>query len=68
MDGLLTLPGLPTPPQRGIFGHLCHDRSMRCDRRGFPLDLGLLGHGRCGGRGLIPLDLWNKIFSARVLI
>ena len=29
---------------------------MRCERRGFLLDRGLLGHGRCGGRGLVPLD------------
>jgi hypothetical protein len=29
------------------------------ERRGFFLDRGLLGHGRCGGRGLVPLDrLW----------
>ena len=32
------------------------DRSMRGERRGFLLDRGLLGHGRCGGRGLVPLD------------
>jgi hypothetical protein len=29
---------------------------MRGERRGFLLDRGLLGHGRCGGRGLVPLD------------
>jgi hypothetical protein len=32
------------------------DRSMRGERRGLLLDRGLLGHGRCGGRGLVPLD------------
>ena len=32
------------------------DRSMRGERRGFLLDRGLLGHGRCAGRGLVPLD------------
>src|SRR3979490_986092 len=32
------------------------DRSMRGERRSFLLDRGLLGHGRCGGRGLLPLD------------
>jgi hypothetical protein len=32
------------------------DRSMRGERRGFLLDRGLLGHGRCGGRGVVPLD------------
>src|SRR5262245_25253613 len=30
--------------------------AMRSERRGFPLDGALLGHGRCGGRGLVPLD------------
>src|SRR5215469_13287642 len=35
---------------------LARDRSMRCERRGFLLDRGLLGHGRCSGRGLVPLD------------
>jgi hypothetical protein len=29
---------------------------MRGERRGFLLDRGLLGHGRCSGRGLVPLD------------
>ena len=29
---------------------------MRGERRGFLLDRGLLGHGRCGRRGLVPLD------------
>src|SRR6516165_12056019 len=39
--------------------HLCRDDSMRSERRGFLLDRGLLGHGRCGGRGLVldPLRL-----------
>src|SRR5262249_40857996 len=32
------------------------DRSMRGERRGFLLDRGLLGHCRCSGRGLVPLD------------
>src|SRR5262249_41079090 len=36
--------------------HPCCDHSMRGERRGFPLDRGLLRHGRCGGRGLVPLD------------
>src|SRR5262249_1068596 len=35
---------------------LARDRSMRGERRGFLLDRGLLGHCRCGGRGLVPLD------------
>src|SRR5215831_20960190 len=29
---------------------------MRDERRGFVLDRSLLGHGCCGGRGLVPLD------------
>src|SRR5215468_10610631 len=29
---------------------------MRGERRDFLLDGGLLGHGRCGGRGFVPLD------------
>src|SRR5438876_8923169 len=29
---------------------------MRGERRDFLLDRGLLGHGRCGGRGVVPLD------------
>ena len=33
------------------------DRSMRGERRGFLLDGGLLRHGRCGGRGLVPWRL-----------
>src|SRR5262245_52531902 len=35
---------------------LARDRSMRGERRGFLLDRGLLENGRCGGRGLVPLD------------
>src|SRR6516225_8103264 len=35
---------------------LARDRSMRGERRGFLLGRGLLGRGRCGGRGLVPLD------------
>src|SRR5262249_759129 len=35
--------------------HLCRDRSIRGERRGFLLDRGLLGHGRCCGRS-VPLD------------
>jgi hypothetical protein len=29
---------------------------MRGEHRGFLLDRGLLGPGRCGDRGLVPLD------------
>ena len=29
---------------------------MRGERRDFLLDGGLLGHGRCSGRRLVPLD------------
>src|SRR5713101_1892605 len=35
---------------------LARDRSMRGERQDFLLDRGLIGHGRCGGRGLVPLD------------
>src|SRR6516165_1262888 len=35
---------------------LCRDRSMRGERRGFLLGRGLFKHGRCSGRGLVPLD------------
>ena len=29
---------------------------MRCERRGFVLGRGRLGHGCCGGHGRVPLD------------
>src|SRR6516162_890831 len=47
-----------SPPQEPWWfpPHPCCDHSMRGERRGFLLDRGLLRHGRCGGRGLVPLD------------
>src|ERR1019366_7448576 len=52
----------PAPWRRKTSATSRIGRGIVGERRGFLLARGLLGHGRCGGRGLVPL---NRLRLAR---